>query len=160
MRIWDVNVDNIFISILTKTKINSKYLIGYLDKVIRLLVSIMPKMSRYVKRFKVKDRDKNKMEILWFEDGYKVMSFFIDDEKLLEKHIVIWNKNEDLKNIEFVALSVYDDRYLKNQNQNIQQQSLYELLRFMSARRWLRMKSFTVVFIDFLLVYQNKHYLQ
>ena len=63
------------------------------------------------------------------------MSFFIDDEKLLEKHIVIWNKNEDLKNIEFVALSVYDDRYLKNQNQNIQQQSLYELLRFMSARR-------------------------
>ena len=63
------------------------------------------------------------------------MSFFIDDEKLLEKHIVIWNKNEDLKNIEFVALSVYDDTYLKNQNQNIQQQSLYELLRFMSARR-------------------------
>ena len=40
MRIWDVKVDNIFISILTKTKINSKYLIGYLDKVIRLLVSI------------------------------------------------------------------------------------------------------------------------
>ena len=80
-------------------------------------------MNRYVRRFKVKYRDKNKMEILWFEDGYKVMSFFIDDEKLLEKHIVIWNKNEDPKNIEFVALSVYDDRYLKNQNQNIQQQS-------------------------------------
>ena len=79
MRIWDVNVDNIFISILTKIKINSKYLIGYLDKVIRLLVSIMPKMSRYIKRFKVKDRDKNKMEIIWFEDGYKVMSFCIDN---------------------------------------------------------------------------------
>ena len=49
--------------------------------------------------------------------------------------MVIWNKNEDLKNIEFVALSVYDDRYLKYQKQNIQQQGLYELVRFMSARR-------------------------
>ena len=30
----DVNVDNIVISKLLKTKTNSKYLIGYLDKVI------------------------------------------------------------------------------------------------------------------------------
>ena len=31
-KIWDVNVDNIVISKLFETKTNSKYLIGYLDK--------------------------------------------------------------------------------------------------------------------------------
>ena len=36
---------NIVISKLVKTKTNSKYFIGYLDKVIRPLVLIMPKMS-------------------------------------------------------------------------------------------------------------------
>ena len=33
---------------------------GYLDKVIRSLVLILPKMSGYVKIFKVKDGDKDK----------------------------------------------------------------------------------------------------
>ena len=37
MKIWDVNVDNIVISKLVKTKTNSKYLIRYLDKAIRTL---------------------------------------------------------------------------------------------------------------------------
>ena len=32
IKIWDVNVDNIVISKLVKTKTNSKYLIGYLEK--------------------------------------------------------------------------------------------------------------------------------
>ena len=45
IKIWDVNVHKIFISKLVKTKTNSKYLIGYLDKDIRPLVLIMPKMS-------------------------------------------------------------------------------------------------------------------
>ena len=31
LNIWDVNVDNLVISILVETKTNSKYLIGYLD---------------------------------------------------------------------------------------------------------------------------------
>ena len=42
-----------------ETKNNSKYLIGYLDKIIRPLVLILPKMSGYVKTFKGKDGDKN-----------------------------------------------------------------------------------------------------
>ena len=57
---WDVNVDNTVISKLVKTKTNSKYLIGYLDKTIRPRVLIMLKMSRYVKTFKGKYRDKVK----------------------------------------------------------------------------------------------------
>ena len=44
-----------FFSKLVKTKTNSKYSIAYLDKAIRQLVLIMPKMSGYVKRFLVKE---------------------------------------------------------------------------------------------------------
>ena len=40
--IWDVSVDNMVISKLVKIKTNSKYLIGYLVKVIRPLVLIIP----------------------------------------------------------------------------------------------------------------------
>ena len=43
LKIWGANVDNIVISKLFKT--NSKYLIGYLDKVIKPLFLTMPKMS-------------------------------------------------------------------------------------------------------------------
>ena len=101
MKIWDVNVDNIVISKLVKTKINSKYLIGYLDKTIRSLVFVITKMSGYVKTFKVK------------EENNKLISFHIIDEKLLEKYKAIWTKIEDLKNIKLNALPVYDDRYIK-----------------------------------------------
>ena len=57
---------------LVKTKTNSEYLIGYLDKAIRPLVLIMPKVSRYVITIKVK------------EGNSKLISFRIDNEKLLE----------------------------------------------------------------------------
>ena len=67
--------DNIVILKLVKTKTNFNYLIGYLDKAIRPLFLIVPKMSGYVKTFKVKDGDKHK--------NNKLMSFCIDDEKLL-----------------------------------------------------------------------------
>ena len=59
IKIWDVNVDNIVISKLIETKTNSKYLFGYLDNAIRPLVLIVPKMSGYVKIFKVKDGSKD-----------------------------------------------------------------------------------------------------
>ena len=57
---------------LVKTKTNSEYLIGYLDKAIRPLVLIMPKVSRNVITIKVK------------EGNSKLISFRIDNEKLLE----------------------------------------------------------------------------
>ena len=55
INVWGINIDNIVISIFLETKTNSKYLIGYLSKVIIQLVLILPKMSVYVKTFKVKD---------------------------------------------------------------------------------------------------------
>ena len=46
-------------------------------------------MSGYVKTFKVKDGDKDKIN--------QLMSFCIDDEKLLEKYKAIRTKIEDMK---------------------------------------------------------------
>ena len=60
IKTWDGNVDNIIISKLVTTKTNSEYLIRYLDKAIKPLVSIMSKMSGYVKTFKVKDGDEDR----------------------------------------------------------------------------------------------------
>ena len=65
----------------------------------------MPKMSEYVKTFKVKDRDKDKKNNL--------MSFRINDDKLLEKYQAIQTKIENLKYIQLNALPEYDDRYIK-----------------------------------------------
>ena len=96
--IWDVNIDNIVISKLIEAKPNSKYLIGHLDKTVRPAVFILPKMSGYVKTFKVKDKNN------------KLISFHLNDEKL-EKCKTIWTKIEYLKNTELNALPVYDDRY-------------------------------------------------
>ena len=80
-KIWDVNVDDIFISKLVKTKNNIKYMVGYLDKVMRLLVLIMPKMSEYIKTFKVIDGDK--------DQNNKLIPFRIYNEKLLEQYRTI-----------------------------------------------------------------------
>ena len=84
-----MNVHIIVIKKLVKTKAISNYLIGYSDKAIRPLILIMPKMSGYVKTFKVKDWNKNK--------NNKLMSFCIDDENLLEKFKTFRNKSEDSK---------------------------------------------------------------
>ena len=62
-------------------------------------------MSGYVKKFKVKDEDK--------DESMKLISFRIDGNKLLVKCKTIWTKITDLKNTEWNALPVYDDRYIK-----------------------------------------------
>ena len=53
------------------SKSNSKYLIGYLDEVIRPFVSIMLKMNGYLKAFKIKYKNT------------KLISFRIDEKKPL-----------------------------------------------------------------------------
>ena len=54
------------------------------DKAIVPLVLIMSKVSGYVKLFKVKEGDN------------KLMSFSIDNEKLLKKYKAIWTEIEKL----------------------------------------------------------------
>ena len=58
-------------------------------------------MSGYVKIFIVEDKNNN------------LMSFLIDNEKLLEKNKSIWTNISDLKNIRLNALPIYDERYIK-----------------------------------------------
>ena len=73
VKIWNVNADDFLTSKLVKTKTISKYLTGYLDITIRVLVLIMPKISGSVKKFKVKDWDKDK--------NNRLISFNIDDDE-------------------------------------------------------------------------------
>ena len=68
-------------------------MIGYLDKYIRPLVLTRSEMSGYVKTSKVEDKIN------------KLMSFSIDDERLLEKYKSVSAKLN--------TLTVYDDRYTK-----------------------------------------------
>ena len=147
INICDVNVANIVISKLVKTTINSKYLIGYLDKAIRPLVSIMPKMSGYAKTFKVK------------EGHNKLMSFHIDNEKLLEKYKTIWTKTEELKNIKN-TLPVYDDRYIKTKIRTFSDTVYTNFCGLNVPEDDVECESFTVISIDSLLVYDKKYYLQ
>ena len=58
----------------------------------------MPRLSGYVKTF----------------NDDELISFRIDEDKLLEKYRTIWTRTEELKGIELPALPVYDDKYIKN----------------------------------------------
>ena len=123
-------------------------MIGYSDKTIRPLVLIMPKMSGYVKTFKVK------------EGNNKLMSFRIDDEKLLEKYKAIRIKIEDLKNIKLNALPVHDDRYIKTKIRTFGDKVYTNFRGLNVPEDDKECEYFTVTSIDFLLVYDTKYYLQ
>ena len=151
-KIWDVNIDNIVISKLVKTRTNSKYLVEYLDKAIKLLVSIMFKLSGYVKTFKAKDADKNK--------NNKLMSFRIDDENLLEKYNAIWTKTEDFKNIELNVLPDHDDRCIKTKIKTYDDKFCTNCRVLNVPEDDIECGSFTVISIDSLFVYEKKYYLQ
>ena len=73
-------------------------MIGYLDVFLKPLALILPKMSGYVKTHK----DKNN----------RLMSFYINNDKLLEKYINTWTKIKEFKKTELNALLVFDDIYI------------------------------------------------
>ena len=144
-KICDIDVNNTGISKLIKTKTNFKYLIEYLDEVIRPLVLILPKLRRYVKTFKVKDKNN------------KLMLFRINDEKLLEKYKTIWTKTEDLENIELNALPY---GYIKTKIRTYGDK-IYANFRVLNVPwDYLECKSFTVISIDSLLVYKRNYYFE
>ena len=150
IKIWNINVDNIVILKLVETKNNSKYLIGYLDEVIRTLMLILPKMNGYVKIFKDKGEDKNK----------KLPSLLIDDDKLLGKYKTIWTKTEDLQNIKLNALPVYNDRYIKTEIRRYGDKVYTNFRGLNVPEDGVECKSFTVISTDSLLNSDNKYYLQ
>ena len=63
-----------------------RYLVGYLDEVTRSLVLMLPEMDGFVETFKVKGKDKNK--------NNKLMSFRIDDDKLISIDSLFLNGNK------------------------------------------------------------------
>ena len=104
-------------------------------------------MSGYVQTSKVRDKD----------ESNKLMPFRIDDEKLLK---AIWTKIEDLRNIELNALPGSDDRYIKIKIRT-DRKNVYTNFRGVNVPEDdIEWESFIVISIDFLLVYENKYYLQ
>ena len=148
IKIWNVIVDNIVISKLLQTKNISKYLIEYLDKVIRPLVLILPKISRYVKTFK--DRGENKNE------NNKLMFLCIDGGKLLEKYKTIWIKIEDLKYVELDALPFYKSRYIKTKIRTYGNKVFTNFLCLNMPEDGVECESFLVISIDSLLVHAKE----
>ena len=73
-------------------------MIGHLDEVIRPIVLGLPKIFSYVKFFNNKDRNKDK--------NNKLISFPIDDDKLLENIKRYGQKVEDLQNTELNCLAI------------------------------------------------------
>ena len=108
----------------------------------------MPKMSGYVKTFNVKDKNN------------KLMSFRIDDKKLLEKYKAIWSKIEDLKNIKLNTLAVYDDKYIKTKIRTFVDKVCTNFHGLNVPEDDIECRYFIVISIGFLLVYENKYYLQ
>ena len=88
------------------------------------------------------------------------MPFRIDDEKLLEKYKAISTNIESLKDFKLNALPVYDDRYVKNLKWTFAD-NVYINFHGLNVPEYdVEFESFTVIFIDCLLVYDKKYYLQ
>ena len=102
--------------------------------------------------FKVKDKNKDK--------NNKLISFPVDDEKQLEKYKAIWTKIEDLKKIELDALPVYDDRYIKTKIRTYSNKVYTDLRGLNVPEDDIECEYFSVISINYLLVYENKYYLQ
>ena len=147
-RYLNVNVDNIVISLLIGTKTNYKYLIRYLDKVIRLIVFILLKMIGYVKTFKFKD------------ENNKLMSLHKNHEKQLERYKAIWTKIEDLTSVKLIDLPVYDETYMKNKIKTYFDKVYTNFCGLHLPVDDIECESFTVISNDFLILYENKYFLQ
>ena len=106
-------------------------------------------MSGYFKTFKVKDGDKDKSN--------KLISFSLDDEKLLDTYTAIWTKIEGLKNIKLNPLPVYDDRYIKTKIRTCRDKAYTNFRGLNVLQDDIEYESFTVISIGSLLVDDNKH---
>ena len=84
----------------------------------------------------------------------------IDNDKLLEEYRTIWTKIEDLRNIQFNALPVDDDRYIKTKIGTYGDKVYTNFLDLNVSENKVVCNSFTVISIDSLLLYDNSYYLQ
>ena len=85
------------------------------------------------------------------------MAFCIDDEKLLQKCKAIWAKIENLKKKKLNALPVYDDRYIKTKIWRYGHKVYTNFCGLNVPEDDMECKYFTVVSVDYLLVYESKY---
>ena len=140
-KIWDVDIDNVVISKLIKTKNKSKDLNRYLVEIITPLILISRKMSRYVKTFRAKNK--------------KLMSLSIDDDQPLEKYKTIWTKIVDRKNTKPNALPVHDIRYINNKIRTYSDQVHTNFCGLSMPDNKVECGTSTTISIDFLRVFEN-----
>ena len=107
-------------------------------------------MNGYVETFTVKDKDKYK--------NNKLMSFYIDDDKLLEKYKTIQTKIEDIKNIELNVLPVYDNRYVRAKIKTYDDNVYTNFCRLNMLEDCVECESITIISIELLLVHKSKYY--
>ena len=96
-KIKDIDINKKLISVPEPyvKKNAKKYIIGYIDDVIRPLRILLPQIIGYVKRF----------------DDRKTMSFVADDKELLKEYTKVWEKIRDLTGKK--PEPVYGDKYIK-----------------------------------------------
>ena len=105
-------------------------------------------MRGSVKTFTVKERNN------------KLMSFQIDNEKLLGKYKAIWTMIEDLKNIKLNALPVYDDKLMETKTRTFGDKVHTNFRGLNVPEDDKECESFTVISINSLLVYDKEYFLQ
>ena len=110
-----------------------------------------PKINRYVKTFKIENGDNNN----------KLMSFSIDDDKLLEKYKTNSTKIERrLKNNKLNSFPLYDDRYIKAEIKRYSNKVYNKFSNLTVQEKEVECTSLTITSIYSLLAYYNKYYMQ
>ena len=96
--IEDTDINKILIS-KPKTYENNmrKYIIGYNDNTMSPVQLLLPKMTGYLNIFK---------------DDVRKMSFFTDNNEVLERYTAIWEKISDLVNKKFDSDPIYNNKYI------------------------------------------------
>ena len=87
------------------------------------------------------------------------MSLSIDNEKLLKKYKAIWTKMEELNNMKLNTLPVYDHRCIKTTIKTFDEKVYTNFRGLNVSEADIKCESFTVISIDYLLVYDKKYYL-
>ena len=87
------------------------------------------------------------------------MSFRIDDDKLLETYKTIWAKIEMLNNIELNVLPVYDGGYIETKVRTYGDKVYSNFCGLNVPEDDIECESFTIIYIDSLLVHEHKYYL-
>lgn len=90
----------------------------------------------------------------------KFMSFYIHDQKPLEKYTIIRIKIEDLKGVKLFTLSVHDDEYIRSKIKADSKKVDTYFHGLGIPEYEAECEGYTITSVNSLLVYENKYCLQ